>query len=570
MLNNPNLKYKPFPKVPIQNREWPDKTITKPPRWLSTDLRDGNQSLPDPMTIDEKKEYFTKLVELGFKEIEVSFPSASQTDFDFTKWAVKNAPEDVSVQVLAPCREDLIKRSIEALEGAHRATVHLYLASSDLFREVVFGGISKEDSIKKAVECTKLVKQLTKEKQNTNGKDTYWTYEFSPETFTDTPLEFAIELCNAVLEEWNPSVENPIIFNLPATVEMSTPNIYADQIEYFRKHVNHPELICISLHVHNDRGCGVAATELGLLAGGQRVEGCLFGNGERTGNVDIVTVALNMYTQGIQPNLDFSNIKSIVDIVEKCNKIPVPARAPYGGSLVVCAFSGSHQDAIKKGFAIHEHKTKESNEVIPWKLPYLPLDPQDIGRNYEAIIRVNSQSGKGGSAWVILKNLQLDLPRGLQIDFSKVVQHTADKYGKELTNTELINLFKKEYFIDDSSKNYYNLLDYSISTPEKGLKQIDADLEINGEAIKISGKGNGQLSAFNNAIVSQLKVNIDVKHYHEHSLGIDSSSKAATYIEVTHENGKSRWGVGIHEDVSQASFYSLISVLNGLKENELI
>jgi 2-isopropylmalate synthase len=567
MLADPSSKYVRFPPVNLPNRKWPSKVIEKAPRWLSTDLRDGNQSLPDPMSVEEKKVYFKKLVEIGFKEIEVSFPSASQTDFDFTRFAVETAPADVSIQILAPCREDLIIRSVDSLKGAKKATVHLYLATSELFREVVFGGISKEDSIAKAVTCTKLVRKLTKD--DPSQKSTDWDFEFSPETFSDTDLDFVLELCEAVKAAWDPSVEKPIIFNLPATVEMSTPNVYADQIEYFSNNISSRDKVCISLHVHNDRGCGVAATELGQLAGGQRVEGCLFGNGERTGNVDLVTLALNLYTQGIKPNLDFSDMKSVVDVVERCNKIPVPARAPYGGSLVVCAFSGSHQDAIKKGFAIHDQAVKEGKKVH-WKLPYLPLDPQDIGRNYEAIIRVNSQSGKGGSAWVILKNLELDLPRGLQVAFSKVVQDRAEVTGQELSNSELIELFKNEYFInydDESSNHYYKLIDYSISTPEKGLKQVDADLEIDGKPVRITGRGNGQLSAFNDAIVTQLKINIDVKHYHEHSLGIDSSSKAATYIEATHENVNSRWGVGIHEDVSQASFLSLISILNGLHKN---
>lgn len=555
MLKDPTKKYKAFPKVDLPNRQWPDKELTKAPRWLSTDLRDGNQSLPDPMLVEEKKVYFTKLVEIGFKEIEVSFPLASQIDFDFTQWAVQNAPEDVAVQILSPCRPELIKRSVESLKGAKRATVHLYLATSDLFREVVFG-TTQEELIKKAVECTKLVRELTKDDPSQLG--TYWQFEFSPETFTDTPLDFSVEICTAVMEAWGPLKQNPIIFNLPATVEMSTPNIYADQIEYFCNKIPHRDQVCVSLHVHNDRGCGVAATELGQLAGGDRVEGCLFGNGERTGNVDIVTVALNLYTQGIDPELDFSDMKLVVDVVERCNKIPVPARAPYGGSLVVCAFSGSHQDAIKKGFNLHSQRKDGL-----WKLPYLPLDPEDIGRTYEAIIRVNSQSGKGGSAWVILRNLELDLPRGLQVAFSKVVQDLAEKKGQELTNSELVDLFKTEYFVEENPTEHYKLIDYLISTPNKGLKQINAELEVDGKLVTVTGTGNGQLSAFNDALSKAFNLNIDVKNYHEHSLGKDANAKAATYIEVSKDNG-TRWGVGIHEDVSQASFLSLVSILNGL------
>ncbi|CAX44163.1 2-isopropylmalate synthase, putative [Candida dubliniensis CD36] len=571
MLKDPSVKYKKFPNVNLPNRQWPSRSLDKPPRWLSTDLRDGNQSLPDPMSIAEKREYFKKLVDIGFKEIEVAFPSASQIDFDFTRFAVETAPEDVSIQVLSPCRPELIGRTVESLKGAKKATVHIYLATSDCFRNVVFG-LSKEESKALAVKCTKLVRQLTKDDPSTAGTD--WDFEFSPETFSDTDLDYAVEVCEAVKEAWGPSEDKPIIFNLPATVEMATPNIYADQIEYFATHITEREKVCISLHPHNDRGCSVAAAELGQLAGADRVEGCLFGNGERTGNVDLVTLALNLYTQGVSPKLDFSDLNSVIDIVEKCNKIPVHARAPYGGSLVVCAFSGSHQDAIKKGFSAHEKKKeKAGGKEVHWQLPYLPLDPEDIGRTYEAIIRVNSQSGKGGSAWVILRNLELDLPRGLQIAFSKVVQARAEVKGQELTNEELCELFKQEYFIDyddDAPEQYFKLVDYSISTPSKGIKEIQADIEVNGKVVSIKGEGNGQLSAFNNAIAKYLNIDIDVKHYHEHSLGEDSKARAATYIEVLVDKKVARWGVGIHTDVSQASFLSLISILNGLHKNKNI
>ncbi|RCK67541.1 2-isopropylmalate synthase [Candida viswanathii] len=571
MLPDPSIKYKKFPNINLPNRQWPSRSLDKPPRWLSTDLRDGNQSLPDPMSVPEKKEYFKKLVDIGFKEIEVAFPSASQIDFDFTRFAVETAPADVSIQVLSPCRPELITRTVESLKGAKRATVHIYLATSDCFRNIVFG-LSKEESKALAVKCTKLVRSLTKDDPSTAGTD--WDFEFSPETFSDTDLDYAVEVCEAVKEAWGPTEEKPIIFNLPATVEMATPNVYADQIEYFSTHISNRETVCISLHPHNDRGCSVAAAELGQLAGADRVEGCLFGNGERTGNVDLVTLALNLYTQGVAPKLDFSDINSVIDVVERCNKIPVHARAPYGGSLVVCAFSGSHQDAIKKGFAAHEKKKeKAGGKEVHWQLPYLPLDPEDIGRTYEAIIRVNSQSGKGGSAWVILRNLELDLPRGLQIAFSKVVQARAEVKGQELTNEELCELFKQEYFIDyddEAPEQYYKLVDYSISSPGKGIKKIEAELEVDGKPVKIEGEGNGQLSAFNNAISKYLNIDIDVKHYHEHSLGEDSNARAATYIEVSVDKKVSRWGVGINTDVSQASFLSLISILNGLHKNKNI
>lgn len=567
MLKDPSVKYQRFQLIKLPNRQWPSKDLDKTPRWLSTDLRDGNQSLPDPMSIAEKKEYFTKLIEIGFKEIEVAFPAASQIDFDFTRYAIETAPSDVSIQVLSPCREDLIKRTVESLRGAKRATVHIYLATSDCFRNVVFG-MTKEQSVELAVKCTKLVKSLTKD--DPTQKDTIWDFEFSPETFSDTSLEFAVEICEAVKSAWEPSKEKPIIFNLPATVEMATPNVYADQIEYFSTNITNRETVCISLHPHNDRGCAVAAAELGQMAGADRIEGCLFGNGERTGNVDLVTLALNLYTQGIAPHLDFSDINSVINIVEKCNKIPIHARAPYGGSLVVCAFSGSHQDAIKKGFNSHTKQIKDSKgKNVHWKLPYLPLDPEDIGRTYEAIIRVNSQSGKGGSSWVILRNLELDLPRGLQVDFSKVVQSQAEVKGQELSNEELCELFKEEYFIDyekdKSIDQYYKLLDYSISNSKEGVRTIDVDLKINNETTSIKGQGNGPISAFADAICKDLKINLDVKHYHEHSLGDKSNARAATYIEVVLDDKSTRWGVGIHEDVSQASFLSLISILNGLR-----
>lgn len=566
MLKDPSQKYKPFAPLNLPNRQWPSRTLQKAPRWLSTDLRDGNQSLPDPMSVPEKKEYFRKLVDLGFKEIEVAFPLASQIDFDFTRYAIETAPEDVRIQVLLPCREDLIKRTVESLKGAKRATMHIYLATSDCFRNVVFG-MTKEQSLELAVKCTKLVRLLTKDDPLQAATD--WAFEFSPETFSDTDPDYALQVCEAVKAAWEPTEAQPIIFNLPATVEMATPNIYADQIEYFSTNISNRETVCISLHPHNDRGCAVAAAELGQMAGADRIEGCLFGNGERTGNVDLVTLALNLYTQGVTPELDFSDLGSVIDIVERCNKIPVHARTPYGGSLVVCAFLGLHQDAIKKGFNVHSQKIAAAKgKSVHWDLPYLPLDPADIGRTYEAIIRVNSQSGKGGSAWVILRNLELDLPRGLQVAFSKVVQDRAEIKGQELTNDELCDLFKAEYSISyeegDGNTDYYQLVDYSISNSKDGIRQIDVELSIGGNSKKLSGTGNGPISAFANAISKDLNINMDVKHYHEHSLGTDSNAKAATYIEASLDEKSTRWGVGIHADVSQASFMSFISILNGI------
>ncbi|KAH3670584.1 hypothetical protein OGAPHI_001099 [Ogataea philodendri] len=563
MLSNPSKKYKKFVPLKLPNRQWPDKTFEKPPRWLSTDLRDGNQSLPDPMSVEEKKVYFKKLVEIGFKEIEVAFPSASQIDFDFTRFCVETAPEDVSIQVLSPCRPELIKRTIESLTGAKRATIHLYLATSDCFRNVVFG-LSKEQTLQLATECTKLVKSLTKD--DPKHKDTIWSYEFSPETFSDSDPDYVVQVCESVKAAWEPSHENPIIFNLPATVEMSTPNVYADQVEYFCTHISDRQSVCVSLHPHNDRGCAVGAAELAQLAGADRVEGCLFGNGERTGNVDLVTLALNLYTQGIHPKLDFSDIKSVIDVVERCNKIPVHPRAPYGGQLVVCAFSGSHQDAIKKGF----EKRKDPKEY--WQIPYLPLDPQDIGRTYEAIIRVNSQSGKGGASWIILRNLEMDLPRGLQINFSKVVQDATEKKGRELKTNEIVDLFKNEYLLYNFDEeetlepagHLFKLDNYELTNKSDKVRELSAQMSNYEGSVsyKVIGEGNGPISAFVNGLNKKFKSKFQVVNYHEHSLGADSNSKAAAYISCKVDDEHLIWGVGINEDVSTASFSSLLSVIN--------
>ncbi|SCU82957.1 LADA_0C08878g1_1 [Lachancea dasiensis] len=566
MLKDPSVKYKPFTAVNLPNREWPDKRITKAPRWLSTDLRDGNQSLPDPMSVEQKKEYFHKLVEVGFKEIEVSFPSASQTDFDFTRYAVENAPEDVSIQCLVQSREHLIKRTVEALSGANKATIHVYLATSDMFRDIVFN-MSQEEAVAKAVEATNLVRKLTKD--DPAQAATEWTYQFSPETFSDTPPEFALEICEAVKAAWEPTAENPIIFNLPATVEVASPNNYADQIEFFCKHISEREKVCVSTHAHNDRGCGVAASELGVMAGADRVEGCLFGNGERTGNVDLVTVALNMYTQGVDPELDFSDLNSVVEIVERCNKIPVSPRAPYGGDLVVCAFSGSHQDAIKKGFAIQEKRRAKGD--LEWKIPYLPLDPKDIGRDYEAVIRVNSQSGKGGAAWVILRSLGLDLPRNLQIEFSTVVQTRADSLGRELKGQEITDLFKDTYNYSGSIGNI-SLVDYEVIKIDKERRILNGQVEINGQIYDIQGSGNGPISSLVDAMSNLFNLRFSVSNYTEHSLGSGSNTQAASFIhlmyrrEVDNENAY-RWGVGVSEDVGEASTKAILSVINNIVQS---
>ncbi|GME71718.1 unnamed protein product [[Candida] boidinii] len=561
MLKDPSVKYSRFPGVNLKNREWPNKVIEKAPRWLSTDLRDGNQSLPDPMSVEQKKEYFHKLLEIGFKEIEVSFPSASQTDFDFTRYAVENAPEDVVIQALVQSREHLIRRTVDSLKGAKRASIHTYLATSDLFRDVVFG-MSQKDAIAKAVETAIFVKSLTKD--DPNMQDTIWTYQFSPECFSDTPSEFALEICEAVKAAWEPTVENPIVFNLPATIEVASPNVYADQVEYFCKNISEREKVIVSLHCHNDRGCGVAATELGLLAGADRVEGCLFGNGERTGNVDLVTVALNMYTDGVNPGLDFSDMQSIIDVCEKGNKIPVHERSPYSGSLVVSAFSGSHQDAIKKGFA--SQAKREANGDSRWLIPYLPLDPKDIGRSYEAVIRVNSQSGKGGAAWVVERTLGLDLPRQMQVNFSSVVQQNADSLGRELKSDEIISLLQSSYNIDNIKNNFIQLIDYNLSrdATNNAATNISADLSVNGEQITVTGTGNGPVSAFLNSVSQLVNNDLEVINYSEHAVGKGTSTKAASYFLLATKDGAQRWGIGINESITKATINSLISSINNL------
>ncbi|KAM0816580.1 hypothetical protein AB5N19_02382, partial [Seiridium cardinale] len=567
-LKDPSQKYKKFVPVHLPNRQWPSKTLDKPPRWLATDLRDGNQSLVDPMSGDEKWRYFKMLVELGYKEIEVSFPSASQTDFDFTRRLIETpgiVPHDVWIQVLSPCREDLIRRTVDSLKGAKKALLHIYLATSECFRRIVFG-FSEEESLELAVKCTKYARSITKDDPSQAG--TEWAFEFSPETFSDTSPDFAIKICEAVKAAWGPTEENPIIFNLPATVEMSTPNVYADQIEYFCTNISEREKICVSLHPHNDRGCAVAAAELAQMAGADRVEGCLFGNGERTGNVDLVTLALNLYTQGIHPNVDFSDLGRVIDTVEICNKIPIHPRAPYGGSLVVCAFSGSHQDAIKKGFNV-----RKQNADSHWEVPYLPLDPQDIGRTYEAVIRVNSQSGKGGAAWIILRKLELDLPRGLQVAFSKVVQKRADQLGRELLSDEITNLFEETYFLREHPR--FNIIDYSISVdrsaspapPVPGKTQdtknlgrmFEGVISIDGKEYALRGRGNGPISSLANALKG-VGIDLDVADYKEHAIGEGRDVKAATYIECTSSSTPQKvWGVGIHEDVVQSSLVALLS-----------
>jgi 2-isopropylmalate synthase len=516
------------------------------------------------------------LVQLGYKEIEVSFPSASQTDFEFTQRLVQTpgvVPDDVWLQVLSPCRPELIQRTVDSVRGAKKVIMHLYLATSPCFQKIVFG-MTNDQSKKLAVDCTRLLRSITKDDPSTAG--TEWSYEFSPETFSDSNMDFVLEVCEAVKDAWQPSEDKPIIFNLPATVEVATPNCYADQIEYFCRNISERNKVCVSLHPHNDRGCAVAAAELGQMAGADRVEGTLFGNGERTGNVDLCTLGLNLYSQGVHPGIDFSNITSVIDVVEKSTKIPVHPRWPYGGQLVVCAFSGSHQDAIKKGFQVR--KAAGATSESHWEIPYLPLDPQDIGRTYEAIIRVNSQSGKGGVAWVIQRTLELDLPRGLQVAFSKIVQKEADAIGRELLPNEIKKLFVDAYHIDRNPR--FSLIDYDIMTDRsaspapteagktvsnKNLKRVFTGVvELDGQEHMIRGVGNGSISSLANAL-RVLGVDLDVSNYHEHAIGSGRETKAATYIECTSANSAQKvWGVGIHEDVVQASLIALLSAASSV------
>ncbi|CAK7271457.1 2-isopropylmalate synthase (Alpha-isopropylmalate synthase) (Alpha-IPM synthetase) [Sporothrix epigloea] len=573
MLKDPSTKYIPFPPINLPDRQWPSKTITKAPRWLSTDLRDGNQSLVDPMNGEEKWQYFKMLADLGYKEIEVSFPSASQTDFDFTRRLIETpgaVPDDVFLQVLSPCREDLIKRTVESVHGAKKAIIHIYLATSECFRRIVFN-FTEEESLELATRCARLVRSLTKDSPDPAVRATEWAFEFSPETFSDTRLDFAVQVCEAVKAVWEPTVEQPIIFNLPATVEMATPNVYADQIEYFCRNITNRETVCVSLHPHNDRGCAVAAAELAQMAGADRVEGCLFGNGERTGNVDLVTLALNLYTQGVTPNIDFSNLESVISTVEVCNKIPVHPRAPYGGSLVVCAFSGSHQDAIKKGF--QQRKKDKLDATDRWQVPYLPLDPHDIGRDYQAVIRVNSQSGKGGAAWIIQQYLYLDLPRGLQVDFSNVVQRMAETRGRELLPVEITALFESTYFLRENRR--FGLVDYKIlpdrstspaptapgrTQDTKNMKRLfDGVLLINGEEHHLSGRGTGPISSLAAALKPIIGTDLEVHDYKEHAVGRGRDVRAATYIECTTGTNQKVWGVGLHEDVLTSSLHAVLS-----------
>ena len=552
-VNDKHTKYKPSESVSLNKRTWPSKAITKPPIWCSVDLRDGNQALVEPMDTTRKLRMFETLVSMGFKEIEIGFPSASDTDFQFCRHLVDKQliPDDVTVQVLTQAREHLIDKTFEALEGCKSAILHLYNSVSTLQRRVVFK--QDREGVKKiAADGAAMVFERLKHLPNTA-----LTLQYSPESFTGTELDYALDVCETVLDCWKASKQNKVIINLPATVEMSTPNIYADQIEWMSNNFTDRDRVILSLHPHNDRGTGVAATELGLMAGADRVEGTLFGNGERTGNVDIVTLGLNMFTQGIDPELDFSDINRLIETAEFCNQLPVHQRHPYAGLLVHTAFSGSHQDAIRKGM----EAISKSNDHH-WEVPYLPIDPSDIGRTYEAIIRVNSQSGKAGSAWLLEQEHNINIPRGAQIQFSEAVQNIADKTGKEITSDMIWGIFEQEFL----EKGTFSLLKFKSKKMSKddNTEFVEATIDHNGEKIKISSTGNGPISAFVNAMRDTFKLTFMLNDFGQNTRSSGSSAEAAAYIEikVPDENGKSVFGVGIDTSITLAPIKAVISAIN--------
>ena len=543
MLKDPSKKYRAFTPIDIPDRTWPSKTITQAPIWLSSDLRDGNQSLIEPMDAAKKMRFFKTLVAVGVKEIEVGFPSASQTDFDFVRELIEGGhiPDDVTIQVLTQAREDLITRTFESLKGAKQAIVHYYNATAPSFRRIVFNQ-DKAGVVNIAVSAAQVIKRLAAAAPETN-----WRFEYSPEVFSSTETDFAVEVCNAVIEVFQPTPAQKLILNLPATIEAATPNIYADQIEYFGRRIAKRDSVLISLHTHNDRGTGVAATELGLMAGADRVEGCLFGNGERTGNVDLVTVALNMYTQGVDPQLDFSDIDAVRKVVEECNQLPVHPRHPYVGDLVHTAFSGSHQDAIRKGFAV-----QKADEL--WEVPYLPIDPADIGRSYEAVIRVNSQSGKGGITYLLEQEYGINLPRRMQIEFSQLVQKETDRLGLEMSAAQIYGLLEAEYL---QATAPYALKSHRLQE-ENGTSALEVEVINEGTTLNLRGIGKGPLEA----LVAALPVKLEIMDYHEHAIGAGSHARAAAYIEVRLDGERPLHGIGIDENITTASIRALFSALN--------
>ena len=542
MLQNPSTKYRAFAPVRLTDRTWPDAVITKPPVWCSVDLRDGNQALIEPMDIERKVRMFEQLVKIGFKEIEVGFPSASQIEFDFMRKLIEEnrIPDDVTVQVLTQAREHLIRRTFEALEGVPRAIVHLYNATAPVMRRVVLN-MSEDEIVELAVTNAQMFKDIAAQHPNTK-----WTFQYSPEMYSDTELEFSKRVIDAVTDVWQPTPENKCIINLPTTVEHSTPNIFADMVEWTHRNIKRRDSVVISVHPHNDRGTGTAAAELSLMAGADRLEGCLFGNGERTGNLDVVNVALNMYIQGVNPGLDFSDIDDIRATVEHCNQLPVHPRHPYVGDLVYTSFSGSHQDAIKKAFAAHK-----DGDI--WDMPYLPIDPKDLGRSYEAVIRVNSQSGKGGIAYLLESEYGLQLPRRLQIEFSQVVQSEMDASGKELSAADLWELFQREYGVNTVKAPQYRL------SEADGVVNMTSHIEIAGEKYFLEGEGTGPIDAFVQALSVNVGRNVRVLNYAEHAIGEGANAKAIAYVELRVDDAQVCYGVGVDANIVSASLRAIIS-----------
>jgi len=555
MKRMPIRKYRAFPPVDLPDRRWPEAAITVAPAWCSVDLRDGNQALIDPMDVHRKRRLFEVLVRMGFKEIEVGFPSSSQPDFDFVRLLIEEGliPDDVTIQVLTQSREELIERTFESVAGARRAIIHLYNSTSALQRRVVFG-LDREGIVAIAVRGAELIKRLASDHRSTE-----FVFEYSPESFTGTELDFAKEISEAVIDVWQPTADKKMILNLPATVEMSTPNIYADQIEWCHRNIRGRDSFVLSVHPHNDRGSAVAATELALMAGAERVEGTLFGNGERTGNVDLITVAMNLFSQGVEPELDVSNIDELRRTVEACNQLPIHPRHPYAGDLVYTAFSGSHQDAIKKGM---EALAASKDEV--WEVPYLPIDPHDVGRTYEAIIRVNSQSGKGGVAYILKNDYHLDLPRRLQIEFMKVIQGITDTTGKEITPDEIWRAFEITYL---GPKAALELIETDTSdhagTGAAGTK-LQAAIRTDGRQRTIVGTGNGPIAALTDALARECGIRLQVVDYVEHAVGAGSDAMAVAYIEAAGEKGAAVWGVGLHSNILTASLRAVVSAANRL------
>jgi 2-isopropylmalate synthase len=553
MMIDPREKYRPFPPIPLPDRQWPSKTIEAPPIWCSVDLRDGNQALIEPMGHERKMRMFNALLAMGFREIEVGFPSASQTDFDFVRFLIDNGkiPDGVAIQVLTQAREELIRRTFESLKGCKSAIVHLYNSTSELQRRVVFR-LDRAGIRDIAVKGAALIKKLARE----HGMENEIRHQYSPESFTGTELDFAKEICEAVIDVYEPSPGRPLILNLPSTVEMATPNVYADQIEWCIRNIKNRDSILYSLHPHNDRGCAVAATELALMAGADRVEGTLFGNGERTGNVCILTLAMNMFSQGIDPGLDCSNINELVRMAEYCNQIPVHPRHPYAGDLVFTAFSGSHQDAINKGF-----KAMEASNSPLWEVPYLPIDPMDLGRSYEAVIRINSQSGKGGIAYVLEKEHGIELPRRLQVEFSKIVQLIADGEGVELAADRLWQAFEKEYL--EGNGRYAFLEHQSVAEGSNATQQkVTAKVTIDGKMKTLTGHGNGPVDGFVAALKKDSGLAFDVADYREHAIGTGANAAAVAYVELRLAGGGTLFGVGIDKNIVVASLKAVVSAVN--------